>query len=374
MCVCVSLAFHRTRHEAGSGGAWLIAILVIGLSGVWPFVKLGMLLYAWLAPASMLQMSRRSEMLIFLDEYGKYSLVDSWLAILALCAFDIKWSSDDVAINVTPVPMLPFFTFVIASVLSLILGHIATVFNRRALAAADTPVRSLSRELRDEERLILFRVMPSGEAFLLLGLSIFTALALPVACILTSIEYEVSGVLAELLLTEEEMNLSYSLVSLGHFLTAGFEASSGLRAVQVIFFAFTLAIPWALSAVLLALLLLPLSKLSQSRLLKVCHVLDAWAAFDVFVVAVVVANFEFWLLTQFLMYHDNIATACNWVHENLDSECLAMQCHVRPGFILMALAGAASYATPKMFFHWEGLVEDRELSTSDSEEESLQKL
>ena len=55
-------------------------------------------------------------MLVFLDEYGKllglhvddsrcshvgrvasglasprYSLVDSWLAILALCAFDIKW-------------------------------------------------------------------------------------------------------------------------------------------------------------------------------------------------------------------------------------------------------------------------------------------
>ena len=32
--------------------------------------------------------------------------------------------------NVTPVPKLPFFTFVVASVLSLVLGHIATEFNR----------------------------------------------------------------------------------------------------------------------------------------------------------------------------------------------------------------------------------------------------
>ena len=54
-------------------GAWLIAVLVIGLSGLWPFVKLGMLLYVWLTPPASLKKSKRGRLLQFLDEYGKYS-------------------------------------------------------------------------------------------------------------------------------------------------------------------------------------------------------------------------------------------------------------------------------------------------------------
>ena len=194
-----------------------------------------------------------------------------------------------------------------------------------------------------------------------------------IASFVTSIRYEVSGVIADLLLEESETQLSYSLVSLGLFLTSGFEASSGLRAVQSIFFIFTLLIPLALVTVLLILLLMPLTTRDQVRLMKVCHVLDAWAAFDVFVIAVVVANFEFWLLTEFLIYHDNIASACNWIHENLHADCLAMQCHVQPGFILMALGGVSSYLTPKLFFQYcHGFLEE-DVQSSESEEELLRK-
>lgn len=48
--------------------------------------------------------------------------------------------------NVTPVPMLPFFTFVVASVISLILGHIATVFHRRTLMALPSIRNEVSKE------------------------------------------------------------------------------------------------------------------------------------------------------------------------------------------------------------------------------------
>eukprot|EP00913_Durusdinium_trenchii_P001992 g1842.t2 len=293
--------------------------------------------------------SQRTQLLVFLDEYGKYSLVDSWLAILALCAFDIKWKSEEASVNVMPVPMLPFFTFVVASVFSLVLGHVATVYNRRSLAVAPLP-RSLSRELQEEELHVLFEDLPLRQSWQLLLLTLFSGLSLLVSCFLSTIQYQVSGVIADLLLEEEQKELSYSLITLGSFLTTGFEASTGLRTVQFIFFSFTVAIPLALVGTLLALLLWPMTRPQQKRLLKACHVLDAWAAFDVFVLAVVVANFEFWLLTEFLMYHDNIAAACHWVHQNLNAECLAMQCHVLPGFILMAFAGIASYLTPKIYF------------------------
>ena len=39
----------------------------------------------------------------------------------------------EVFVQVTPEPMLPFFTFVVASVLSLVLGHVATECNRHGL-------------------------------------------------------------------------------------------------------------------------------------------------------------------------------------------------------------------------------------------------
>lgn len=273
-----------------------------------------------------------------------------------------------------PVPMLPFFTFVVASVFSLVLGHVATVYNRRSLAVAPLP-RSLSRELQEEELHVLFEDLPLRQSWQLLLLTLFSGLSLLVSCFLSTIQYQVSGVIADLLLEEEQKELSYSLITLGSFLTTGFEASTGLRTVQFIFFSFTVAIPLALVGTLLALLLWPMTRPQQKRLLKACHVLDAWAAFDVFVLAVVVANFEFWLLTEFLMYHDNIAAACHWVHQNLNAECLAMQCHVLPGFILMAFAGIASYLTPKIYFQLcEGTIEERVLSSSDSEEEPLQTL
>eukprot|EP00434_Breviolum_minutum_P034267 symbB.v1.2.030321.t1/scaffold3397.1/size57701/4 len=268
--------------------------------------------------------------------------------------------------------MLPFFTFVVASVISLILGHIATVFHRRTLMALPSIRNEVSKE---EQPCPLFTILPRNHAWQLFGFAVFNGISVLIASFVTSIRYEVSGVIADLLLKESETQLSYSLVSLGLFLTSGFEASNGLRAVQVIFFIFTLLIPLALVTVLLILLLVPLTTRDQVRLMKVCHVLDAWAAFDVFVIAVVVANFEFWLLTEFLIYHDNIASACNWIHENLanNADCLAMQCHVQPGFILMALGGVSSYLTPKLFFQYcHGFLEE-DVQSSESEEELLRK-
>ena len=47
--------------------------------------------------------------------------------------------------QVTPVPMLPFFTFVVASVLSLVLGHVATESNRQQLCTSPPQTPGLRR-------------------------------------------------------------------------------------------------------------------------------------------------------------------------------------------------------------------------------------
>lgn len=75
---------------------------------------------------------------------GKYSCIASCFFILF---FDFPFFHMFSHFrNVTPVPMLPFFTFVVASVISLILGHIATVFHRRTLMALPSIRNEVSKE------------------------------------------------------------------------------------------------------------------------------------------------------------------------------------------------------------------------------------
>ncbi|CAE8621296.1 unnamed protein product, partial [Polarella glacialis] len=249
---------------------------------------------------------------------------------------------------------LPFFMFVIATVLSLVLGHVATEFHHRALlralsvderpAAADLGGAPVGGKL---SRHRLCEDLPEASArFSVILLALAFAAILVGACI-TTLQMHVSGALADLLLSEDARILPYSLVGIGAFLTRGPEDPPlGLRAVQAIFFTFALVIPLLLLSFLLCLLLVPLPRSRQRALLKLCRILDAWAAFDVFVIGVAVANFEFGLLANFLVYNDNIGYACSWVRDNLAIECLAIECHATPGFALLAVAGLASCFLP----------------------------
>ena len=75
---------------------------------------------------------------------GNYGCIPSYLILFLLYFFIHVFHFR----NVTPVPMLPFFTFVVASVISLILGHIATVFHRRTLTVPLLP--SIRNEVSKE--------------------------------------------------------------------------------------------------------------------------------------------------------------------------------------------------------------------------------
>eukprot|EP00929_Paragymnodinium_shiwhaense_P037202 TRINITY_DN19864_c0_g1_i3.p1 TRINITY_DN19864_c0_g1~~TRINITY_DN19864_c0_g1_i3.p1 ORF type:complete len:1014 (+),score=119.31 TRINITY_DN19864_c0_g1_i3:68-3109(+) len=335
-------------RDSIKGGAYLIATLVVGLSGIWPFAKLFMLLLAWLAPPSLLSLRIRGSWLEFLDQYGKFSLIDSWLAVLALCSYDLHWAGGGTSVQVVAVPMAPFFFFVVSTVLSLVLGHIATEYHRRALeheggaddmSDDDGQQRSLFSHLHWNPSLVLAFMLATG-VLTLVGASV------------TSFSMVTSGAIADLLLEPQEMAIEFSLLSLGMFLTHGSSSPGvGLRTVQAIFFIFTLALPLLLMLMLTVLLIIPLERSAQRFLLKLCRVCDAWAALDVFALAVLVANFEFGLLAEFLVYNDNIARACSWVKAELQVECLAIECHVSSGFLFLALAGVASFGVPKLVFN-----------------------
>merc|ERR1719436_885129 len=84
--------------------------------------------------------------------------------------------------------------------------------------------------------------------------------------------------------------------------------------------------------------------------MDVCRVLDAWAAFDVFALAIVISHSEFGLFSKFLMERNNLANGCRFVKDVFHDRCFHMECELTPGFILLGSGGMASYAVPKLAF------------------------
>lgn len=330
--------------DSWAAGAYGLSILVGFLSGVWPLVKLVLLVAAWLLPTSAMKPKTRGSLLLFLDQYGKMSLIDSWLAVVALCTYNINWKGGGVSMKVEAVPMMPLFMFVAATVLSLVFGHIATEFHHRYLewgyGIPGSP--RLSRHN-------LYCTVESAYRGLVL-LAVFATGGLVIGgSLIVSFQTTFSGAAADLLVQPEEQVTRFSLLSAAAFLTqAPDDPSLGVYGIQAIFILFTFIIPLGLVGAVVALLLLPLHTHHHEYLLKFCKVLDAWQAFDVFVLAVMVAALDLEHVAHFLVYYDNLGDICGFIRDQFQTECFQVGLSLEPGFALLAVAGLAACVVPKV--------------------------
>lgn len=102
-----------------------LAILIAFFSGAWPYIKLMAMLWSWVAPPAWLSIGSRETVLITLDALGKWSLVDFFVMVLMLCAFyfNLVVFPDALEVDVTVKPKWGFFSFLLATMISLGLGH-----------------------------------------------------------------------------------------------------------------------------------------------------------------------------------------------------------------------------------------------------------
>merc|ERR1719446_773749 len=66
-------SIYRLYYEQDSKA---LAVLLICFSGILPYAKLLGMLVAWMLPLRLWSVRRRGQLLLFLDQIGKYSLVD----------------------------------------------------------------------------------------------------------------------------------------------------------------------------------------------------------------------------------------------------------------------------------------------------------
>eukprot|EP00662_Eupelagonemidae_sp_cell21_P017000 gene17000-57628_t len=136
----------RSIKDMWHAGAYPLAILVGSFSGVWPYVKVLLLLWTWFVPTARLPVPSRGRLLERLDLLGKWSLIDIFVLTMTMVGFRIHINSperlapllgaDFYVVDVKVTPMWGLYAFTIAATSSLLI-NIAMVRAHRVAAAAD---------------------------------------------------------------------------------------------------------------------------------------------------------------------------------------------------------------------------------------------
>lgn len=312
-------------QDMWEAGSYMLAIIIAFFSGIWPYLKLIVMQVCWLMPVSTLSPRRRQALLEFLDAYGKWSLVDTFVLVIFMVSFHIVIDSDgpvlqsligDVgdifSIEIMVSPRRSFHLFLAATVLSLVAGHVGVYFHRRAAVAdgeedplvATTPCSALSFE---ERRVPMCQKVQTTS----MSGTIFVTFVLVASLVLVSagagvnsFRFNFAG-LTGAILGSVDSHRPFSLVSLGDMLPEAYADpdSITIRWIQAAYFLFSLAVVLAYHLALLGLWLWPMTRQKQRRLLVVAKTLNAWSGLDVFVLAIMASVFEISSLASFIVGH-----------------------------------------------------------------------
>lgn len=287
-----SFSLGSTLKEMMQAGVYLLLLLILFCSGVWPYVKLVLMMMSWAVSTRRLPPVRREKVLYMLDSLGKFSLIDAYVLVLMMVAFRYNLDVEGVgSLNLFVTPKFGFYSFLFATILSLIGGHAMLYLHRRTT----TPFiphysgrkESLAKHVFDDKRgrgLVKFskRFRRSIVFMLLITLGLISC-----GVCLKSFHFKFNGA-AGMALGNERFQ-SFSLVSIGEHIPRSVQDSSsfGVRWIQTCYFFFALIMPIMCIVCMLALLVVPMKLKVQQKVFVLAEVANAWSAIEVFVIAMV---------------------------------------------------------------------------------------
>lgn len=148
-------------RDMWNAGTYPLAIIVAVGSGIWPYVKLAVMLACWLAPPRRFPIWIRERTLQVLDWTGKWSLIDTYLLIIFLVTFnytipaaanlDAGTAAGAASLEVFVRPAMGVHVFVIGTILSLLCTHFLLWAHRRH-EEVDSGVAFLASRLKATDR------------------------------------------------------------------------------------------------------------------------------------------------------------------------------------------------------------------------------
>ena len=335
---------------------YFLALIVLLFSGIWPYLKLILMLISFVLPASILNKRKRENILMSLDATGKWSILDSYVMILMLVAFHfhiefpiIEQSEAEKGslINVFVYAAYGFCMLIIGTIISLGLSHIITHLNR---SLDEHPDQNKGEKAESYTALITFakskylgekpfRIIISILLFLTLGLVM-------IGSFVTSFSFHfhgLAGYALDLFQIPEERE--YSVIELGFSIPKSYENPNDkvIRFTQLIYFITVFIMPVTTILIAIFLWFIPLPRKAQKFFYSVIEIFNAWSCLDVFILSIIAAIMQISQFTQFIVGDKCDAIdpyIAKYFYNTLDGHntCFEVQAYLKSGSWILFIA------------------------------------
>jgi len=294
--------------EMWEAGVWPLSLLIGITSGIWPYVKLVIMFFLLLIPPRFLTPTWRKRILRILDALGKWSLIDVYVLVLFIEAFRVSIPlGENISFDMAVTAEYAFFAYVLATIISLALTHVFLYIHDELEEPAIPENGKMEQLLNHNFRYgsLTFVATIFGK-ILVPVLIIITAAGVITGSFVYAFELDWSGsLLGNLLLaTSGSTSKEFSVVSLLKDIpntSFNNDSEAGIRTIQVCYAMFVLVIPLLHLFSLLVVWVTPLTMQMQRGGYIIVEILSAWAAMDVFIVALIVALLELQQFAEFLI-------------------------------------------------------------------------
>ena len=301
-------------HDMWLAGSEVLSTVVAVFSGVWPYLKLVLMLISFMLPTSILSHKRREKILLILDATGKFSILDSYVMIMMMVAFhfhvevplsDQSKAKNGALVDIFCLAAYGFITLIIGTLISLFLSHVITHLHRNL---DEHPDQNKGERAENYKSIMSFaknkcisdtpfRIFISSMIFVTLGLVI-------IGSVTKSFSFYFHGLAGYALnLLDYEDHRDFSIIRLGLDVRDVYENPDAPEIIftQFIYFFTILAIPIAFLVILIILWFVPMPRKAQKFLYSIAEILNAWSCIDVFVIALLAGVLQIAQFAKFMV-------------------------------------------------------------------------
>ena len=301
-------------HDMWLAGSEVLSTVVAVFSGVWPYLKLVLMLISFMLPTSILSHKRREKILLILDATGKFSILDSYVMIMMMVAFhfhvevplsDQSQAKEGSIVDIFCLAAYGFITLIIGTLISLFLSHVITHLHRHL---DEHPDQNKGEKAENYKSIMSFaknkcisdtpfRIFISSMIFVTLGLVI-------IGSVTKCFSFYFHGLAGYALnLLDYPDHRDFSIIKLGLDVRDVYENPDAPEIIftQFIYFFTILAIPITFLVILIILWFVPMSRRAQKFLYSIAEILNAWSCIDVFVIALLAGVLQIAQFAKFMV-------------------------------------------------------------------------
>lgn len=302
----------NTVIEMWTAKVYPLAVLILLMSGVWPYAKVVLMIICFFMPKSLMPGKIRNRMMVVLDMLGKWSLLDTYVMLMMLVAlhfhivFPVKGEDVEgpMMVNLYVYPAYGFLTLALGTLVSLVMSHLVLGAHRILERGATDNTVETAVEKKPLMAFVPGMLGKTVPRYLVLGFLV-VALALVIAgSVLMTFSFNFEGLAGWALpLLDVPAHREYSVLDLGVQLpqSAQNPNSFTVRFTQVVHLLTAFVAPILHIIAMILLWVIPLKRTVQYYWFRVCDVLYAWSCADVFIISIIAAVLQIQQFAGFMV-------------------------------------------------------------------------